>query len=599
MLPLVPALVSPGTIPGLANVAEAATPFRRYRPSDPSWPSASSWEKLGQALDGNLIKVQSPLAACAGAADSAACNDVFRELKNPYYIGDHAGLTQTSGWVDAWTSMPSVYAVEARNAAHVVAAVNFARENRLRLVVKGGGHSYQGTSSAPDSLLVWTRAMNDITLHDAFVGTGCTGTQSPQPAVSIGAGAIWMRVYGAVTTKAGRYVQGGGCATVGVAGLIQSGGFGSFSKNYGMAAAGLIEAEVVTADGAVRIANACTDPELFWGLKGGGGGSLGIVTRVTLRTRALPNSFGGASAAIKARTDAAYRRLIARFIRFYRDDLFNAHWGEQASFSPDNTLRIAMVFQGLSQQQASVVWKPFFDWITASPDDFTLASAPVIVALPAQNFWDPATLQKIPGIVIADDRPGAPAGNVFWTGSLGETGWFLHGYQSLWLPAALLRAEKEAKLVDALFASSRQWRMSLHFNKGLAGAAADDVAAAKNTAMNPAVLDAFALAITAGEGPPAFPDIPGHEPDLMVARKEARQIDQAMKAMLPLVARRGSYLSEANYFDGDWRQSYWGSNYARLRAVKKKYDPDGLFFVHHGVGSEDWSPDGFTRLTSK
>jgi FAD/FMN-containing dehydrogenase len=54
-----------------------------------------------------------------------------------------------------------------------------------------------------------------------------------------------MHVYNTVTTKAGRYVQGGGCATVGVAGLIQSGGFGSFSKKYGMAAASLLEAEIV------------------------------------------------------------------------------------------------------------------------------------------------------------------------------------------------------------------------------------------------------------------------------------------------------------------------------------------------------------------
>jgi FAD/FMN-containing dehydrogenase len=93
-----------------------------------------------------------------------------------------------------------------------------------------------------------------------------------------------MHVYDAVTTKAGRYVQGGGCATVGVAGLVQSGGFGTF----GTAAGGLLEAEVVTADGQVRIANACTNPDLFWGIKGGGGGSLGVVTRLTLRTRELP-----------------------------------------------------------------------------------------------------------------------------------------------------------------------------------------------------------------------------------------------------------------------------------------------------------------------
>jgi FAD/FMN-containing dehydrogenase len=81
--------------------------------------------------------------------------------------------------------------------------------------------------------------------------------------------------------------KGGGCTTLGVAGLVQSGGFGSFSKNYGLAAAALLEAEVVvTADGTVRIANACTNADLFWGLKGGGGGSLGVVTRLTLRTPA-------------------------------------------------------------------------------------------------------------------------------------------------------------------------------------------------------------------------------------------------------------------------------------------------------------------------
>src|SRR4030088_2067739 len=92
--------------------------------------------------------------------------------------------------------------------------------------------------------------------------------------------------------RGGRYVQGGGCITVGVAGLIQGGGFGSFSKAYGMAAGSLLEAEIVTADGVVKIANACTNPDLFWGIKGGGGGSLGVVTRLTLRTHSLPEFFG-------------------------------------------------------------------------------------------------------------------------------------------------------------------------------------------------------------------------------------------------------------------------------------------------------------------
>jgi FAD/FMN-containing dehydrogenase len=127
-------------------------------------------------------------------------------------------------------------------------------------VVKGGGHSYQGTSNAPDSFLIWTRHMNDITMHTAYVPQGCEHTLQPQPAVTLGAGTIGMQAYDAVTTKGGKYVQGGGCTTVCLAGLVQSGGFGSFSKHYGLAAGGLLEAEVVTADGKIRIANACTNP---------------------------------------------------------------------------------------------------------------------------------------------------------------------------------------------------------------------------------------------------------------------------------------------------------------------------------------------------
>jgi FAD/FMN-containing dehydrogenase len=55
-------------------------------------------------------------------------------------------------------------------------------------------------------------------------------------------------------------------------------------------------------------------------------------------------------------------------------------------------------------------------------------------------------------------------------------------------------------------------------------------------------------------------------------------------------------VSESNYFEKGFQQSYWGTNYRRLAEIKKKYDPDGLFFVHNGVGSERWSRDGFTKL---
>ena len=135
---------------------------------------------------GRLVKVQSPLAACLEAPSSPRCAQVLKALKNPYYLGDEVGLTQSLGWVDAWTFRPSAYAVAVQTTEDVVAAVNFARENNLRLVVKGGGHSYQGTSNAAGSLLIWTRGMNAVTLHDAFVGAGCATRDPPRPAVTRG-----------------------------------------------------------------------------------------------------------------------------------------------------------------------------------------------------------------------------------------------------------------------------------------------------------------------------------------------------------------------------------------------------------------------------
>jgi FAD/FMN-containing dehydrogenase len=569
--------------------ASAATgPLPRVRPVDAAWPSDARWAQLGERVGGRLLKLADPFAA---TSDTAAREALFRSLKNPHFIGDSPELTQTLGWVDAWTSRPSAYAVVAQTTADVAAAVDFARDNRLRLVVKGGGHSYQGTSNAADSLLVWTRAMRAITLHDAFVADGCTAT--PEPAVTVEAGALWGPVYDAVTTQGGRYVQGGGCLTVGVAGLVQSGGFGSFSRGFGTASSHLLQAEVVTADGAVRIANACTNPELFWALKGGGGSSFGVVTRLVLRTHALPEWVGAVNMKIQADSDNAYRRLIGLTIDHFRDRLMNPHWGEQIVFTRRNELRIAMLFQGLSQGEASAAWQPFIDEVGAASGDFRLAAPPSIVALPARRLWEPGFLKLLPGVVVGDNRPGAPPGNIIWSGDQGQVGQVLHAQQSSWLPGALLQPDRREALIDALFAASRHWQFALHVNKGLSGARPEVIAAARNTAINPAVLDAFALVIAGAEGPPAYPGVAGHEPDVSEARRRARAIDSVMREFRKVQPLPAAYLPESDFFETDWPRAFWGGNHARLMAAKQLYDPDGLFFAHHGVGSERWSADGF------
>jgi hypothetical protein len=375
---------------------------------------------------------------------------------------------------------------------------------------------------------------------------------------------------------------------------VQGGGFGNFSKRYGTAAASLLEAEVVTADGQVRIANAHRNPDLFWAIKGGGGGTFGIVTRLTLRTHELPAWFGGIFGDIVANSDEAFKALVARFIGFYRERLFNPHWGETVSLREGRELHLSMVCQGLDRDEARAVWAPFLDWVRAS-GQYTFKE-PTIMAIPARHFWDADFWDKtIPGIMTRDGREGAAPHHVVWTGDREQAGWYIHGYESTWLPASLLEEGAQVALVDSLVAAAKQWDVGLHFNKGLAGAPQEALAATRNTSTHPGVTEAFALAIIAGGGDAAWPGMPGAQVDAAKARSRAAKIRGAMDALRKAAPGAGAYVSESDYFQQRWQDVYWGANYPKLLKIKERYDPDGLFTVRHGVGSERWSADGFVR----
>src|SRR6516165_11112694 len=440
--------------------ARTAAALTRVRPGMAGWPTEAEWEGLKEAVDGRWSPVALP-----DFKDPA----VRKLLSDPFYIGDQPGLTQNSGWLDAWRSSPSAYVVAAETAADVAAAIRFARAHNLRLVVKGGSHSFLGTSNAPDSLLVWTRRMNAVTVHDGFTPQGSEA--APVPAVSAGAGCIWLHLYQAVIGGAGRYVQGGGCTTVGVPGLVQGGGFGSYSKAYGTAAASLLEAEIVTADGKTRIVNQAQEPDLFWALKGGGGGTFGVVTRLTLATHPLPETFGVVRLTLQARSDEAYRRLLARFVDFYATSLFNPHWGEQALARSDNRLQILMLFQGLTQDEARSSWQSLIDF--ANSADYEAQNALMAAALPARDFWDADFHRRYASAaVLFDSQPGASSTDFWWRDDARQVGAFWHVLTSAWLPASLLEPQNQSRLVDAWFAASRHWEVTLAFNKGLAGAPA-------------------------------------------------------------------------------------------------------------------------------
>lgn len=568
----------------------------RCKPSEACWPDSKAWQGLREKLNGQLIKSESELAACVQNSTSKACSKALKGLRNPFHLESVSGDTQSLGWFKAWTAHASEYAVVAKDADDVAAAVNFAREHHLRVVIKGTGHDYLGRSNAPDSLLIWTHQMREVNVEPSFVPTGCNDKVKPVQAITVGAGTRWLEAYTAATTQNNRYVQGGGCTSVGAAGgFIQGGGFGSFSKRYGTGAAGILQAEIVTADGQIKIANQCQNPELFWAIRGGGGGTYGVVTKVTLKTHALPATFGSVKGKLTAANDDAYKSLIREMLHFYRDNLNNEHWGEQIKFNADNTITLSLVIADLSDTQVRYTFSPLKRWINQHPGLYTLDYKVTII--PGNKKWDYEYLSKEhPEMVTLNKDKDAPNNQFWWTTNTAETSAYWYAQQSWWVPISLFSADYSAKLADAIFNASRQEEVSFHFNKGMSGVSSNVATEVKKTAMNPAVLDAAALVIIAAGTQQVLPGVKGKEVNEQTAQAAADKVNQAISYFKKLAPQAGTYVNEADYFQANWQTAFWGENYAKLLEIKKKYDPDGVFYCHHCVGSEEWIEGGICRI---
>ncbi|MCH9667199.1 MAG: FAD-binding protein [Actinomycetia bacterium] len=552
-------------------------------PGPSGLPTEAEWDALRERVGGRLIKVESPLAPCRVDTNGDACSTVLDNFKNPFWIQEQPGALQTNGWLGAWQNQVSPYAVVADSAADIAAAVNFAREKGVRLVVKGTGHDYLGRSNAPDSLLVWTHTMRDVTFHPQFRPAGVAADRPQVPALSVAAGARWLEVYQEASAN-GVYVQGGGCTSVGACGgFTLGGGFGSYSKRFGSGAGGVLEMEVVTADGQVRVVNEGQDSDLFWALRGGGGGTFGIVSRITYLAHPIPQTVGSLSGTIAASGEDKFRDVLSRFVRFFPAALIDGPWGEQIAVKPDNSLEFSVVWLDLSAEQARAVWEPF----TSALQSDGLATVDLdFESHDFRNLWNAEYWQRVaPEVITRDRRPHQPEGQFWWASNQGEVSPFIFTYLSRWIPLTMFTDAPES-LADTLFDASRLARVSLHINKGLAGASEQVVARERNTSINPACLDAAAFATIGSQQPAAYPGIVGHEPDLEAGRRAADDTNTAINIIRAATPGAGTYSNEADYFEPDWQQAFWGNNYDRLLEIKREVDPDNVFRVHHGVGSE-------------
>jgi len=530
---------------------------------------------LRQRLGDRLIRPQLPWA------NLRPDQPVPARLKNPWYLVSQPGGTQSTGMAGAWSAQASGLAVRAASANDVAAAVNVAREQRLRLVVKGAGGDYFGRSSGPaDSLLIWTHDLNQIRVQRAFRPEGAPADLPAVPALEVSAGNTWLQAYQAATA-AGLYVQGGGCTTVGACGgFTQGGGFGSYSKRFGSGAGNVLQLDVVTADGQLRTVNAYRDPELYWALKGGGGGTFGVVVRQTLLAHPIPRLDGWLSGSIEADDDALFEELLQRYLELVRDALVNPSWGEGIVIEPgQRRLQLGTAFLDLAAEDAETIWQPLLEPLHRRPADFRVQAR--FRTQPFERKWQPSGES-----VFWDRRPGAPAGQFWWKGNQNEVGAFWGGYQGRGIPLDALEAESVAELARAFAAASRQSFLLFQTNKGLAGMEPSGMERERGTSMNPAVLNNAGFITLARWVQYRYPGIPGHEPDAADGALQRRAVEASMAHIRAATPGGGSYVNEGDFFEPNWQEEFWGPHYPRLLAIKRRVDPTNLFRVHHGVGSD-------------
>lgn len=568
-------------LPATSAAAAPATPTAA------SWPGKQAWEELRRQVGGRLIRPTQPWANLKPGAAVPA------KFTNPWYLEEQAGATQSTGMFKAWQSTPSGYAVAAESAKDIQAGVNFARKNRVRLVVKGTGHDYYGRSCGPaDSLLIWTHNMRQVTVHDSFVPKGAPAGTKGVPAVTTTAGNRWLEAY-KIASANGLYIQGGGCTSVGACGgFALGGGFGSFSKRFGSGAAGVLELTVVLASGRIVTANAYENSDLYWALRGGGGGTFGVVTHMTYLAHPEPTISGWIGGPIAAKSDTAFLELIQRYVEFAGSTLTDPVWGEGVILNEGyamaekfdtglNVMQVGTTFLDITTEAAEAAWEPFLAPLRARPEDFTVDVK--FSSQPFRNRWNPTTREA-----IFDNRRNAPAGYFWWTGNAAEVGAYWGAYDGRGVPWSMTQGTKARELAQGLFDASRTSLILWQTNKALYGEHAEAKARDEQTSINPAVFNNVAFITVGAWKQSKYPGIAGHEPDRVVSQAQFDGVMTASDFIHKATPGGGSYSNEGNYFQEDWQTEFWGSNYPRLLSIKKKYDPTNLFTVHKGVGSEGY-----------
>lgn len=423
------------------------------------------------------------------------------------------------------------------NATDVSTCLAFVKKFKLRFRIRSGGHSYAGWSTLDNGLVI------DVSKISHFrVGNGT---------VTVGAGLGLIHLYENLAAH-GLAIPGGSCPTVGLSGLALGGGIGVLSRQFGLTCDAIESAQIVTADGAVLTCDGTQHTDLLWASKGGGGGNFGVATSFTLRTQQLSG-------------------LVVFFLQ-WPWSLASQVIGAWQSWAPNgphelwSNMLLSSAF-GQSPQVVSVggTWLGTVNGASRVISSLIgkIGVAPSFNSVVRKSFLDAMLYEAGCGGLTVPQCNTRPSGLLHRVPSFAKSDFF-----SRRLPAAGIQAAISAVELAA----------GVSGPAGGGAAIAFDALGGKVNSVHPQA--------TAFVHRNALWDIQYSTSWNAGANAGVANGHAWLRAAYAKVHPHADGEAYQNYIDPDltnWRQAYYGANYARLSRIKHRYDPHNLFHFPQSI----------------
>ncbi|KAF2114264.1 FAD/FMN-containing protein [Lophiotrema nucula] len=573
----------------------AASPTCKCAPHDGCWPSTAVWNDFNATVSGQLIKTEPLAISCYPGPqyNPTTCASVNVQWSNATFQGNSPvgieyplqlacpPVNASAGEQPGNCSIGEIpwYAVNATSIEHVSAGIAFGKSHNIRLVIKNTGHDGLGRSEGYGSLEIWIRHLRTgITYRDSYIdGCHSCNTTWNGPAITIGGGYTWADVY-PVAKVHGVVVVGGGTPSVGsIGGWMQGGGHGPASRQFGLGADQVLEAQVVLANGSIVTASPCENTDLLSAIRGGGPGTYGVVVSTTVKAWPMFNVTSQQLAITSLTNDSS--PLLDALTILYSDlpALNDAGYAGYGSWSIASSYPLfANVTSGYihsfymfnrSEQGARAAFATTLQKLLP----FNTTSLSISLSYTSYpDYWS---------FYFTESGIEPPGGG---QGTLGSR---------LFDRASVQDNTTGLREMMAIIAGTSDQMTSNNLELVSGGQVFKD-ADEPYSGLNPAWRTSY------------FSNIVSRAWATDASDEHIQRVKNDITfvktgAMKMLARNTGAYMNEADPFDPDYEADFYGAHYQRLREIKREYDPHDVFYCRTCVGSSEWTQHDDGRLCRK